>query len=84
MIDHCGDGRGEPGTHGFTITPDDNIELTDLARALYVGEAGNLAVTLFDGTVLTFVGVPAGTFLPIRVRKVRSTNTTASSILGLY
>jgi hypothetical protein len=37
-----------------------------------------------DGTALTFVGVPAGSFIPLQCRRVLSTGTTATSIVALY
>jgi hypothetical protein len=33
---------------------------------------------------VTFVAVPAGTVLPIRVSRVLSTSTTATSLINLY
>lgn len=70
---------------GAAVTPDDNANLAQTARALYVGGAGNLAVILDrDTSAITFLSVAAGTLLPIRARRVMSTNTTATSILALY
>ena len=51
--------------------------------ALYVGVVGNVKVDMKNGAALTFVAVPAGTVLKVRVVKVYSTGTTASSIVGL-
>lgn len=64
----------------FAVTPDDSTQIR--ASSLYVGVAGNVAVVTEDGSTVTFVGVPAGAILPIRCTKVRSTSTTASSIVG--
>lgn len=55
-------------------------------RALYVGGAGDVAVYMADNTTDTsvvFAGVPAGSILPIAVRRVLSTGTTATLIIGL-
>jgi hypothetical protein len=82
--DRSGDGSGEPAKGGFEVNPNNTTVFTEMPRALYVGGAGNLAVVMHDGTALTFTGVTAGSFLPIRVRQVKSTGTTASAILGLY
>lgn len=73
-----------PATGGEAVTPSDSADLTNESRGLYVGGAGNVAVTMKDGTPLTFVGVPAGSLLPIRVSRVKATNTTATSIVALY
>ena len=84
ISDLTGDGSGEPAKGGFAVGPDDGMVLTDLPRGLYVGEEGDVRVQMFDGTVLTFGNVPAGVFMPIRVRRIYRTGTTASRILGLY
>jgi hypothetical protein len=65
------------------ITPNDGTDLDEYSRAVYVGGAGDLTVMTVDNTVVTFFAVPAGAMLPIRVRRVRSTSTTATNILVL-
>jgi hypothetical protein len=69
---------------GIAITASDSTVLSPVLRALYVGGAGNVAVRMLDGSTQTFVGVAAGTVLPIQIDKVMATNTTASSMVGLY
>lgn len=74
-----------PARKAVAVTPHDTNPLTDVPKALYVGAAGNIACRLVDdGADVTFVGVTAGAILPIRVSHVRSTSTTASSIVALY
>lgn len=65
------------------IAPDDNANLDPLPHGLYVGVTGTLVVESMGGPLVTFVAVPAGTLLPIQVRKVKATGTSASSIVGL-
>jgi len=84
MADVTGDGIGSPAVYAFTVAPNDNVVFDHCPRALYVGGAGNVAVTLIHGDTVTFVGVSAGTFLPVRAKTVKSTGTTATFILGLY
>ena len=60
-----------------------NSDLAHPVRSLYVGGAGNVRVTTVNGQDVTFVGVQAGTILPISVKRVWSTSTTATSIVGL-
>lgn len=81
-----------PARRAFAITPGSSV-LANITKALYVGGAGNVRVLLHgDTTPVTFVGVPAGTTLPIRAKIVYATDTsvspqvstTATSILGLY
>lgn len=80
-------GLSEPAATAAAVTPNDSTDLTVNARGLYVGGAGNLVVLMAgessDAATVTFVGVAAGTVLPIRVRRV-TTSTTATSIVALY
>jgi hypothetical protein len=69
--------------HGAeVVTLSDTVEIP-VTRALYVGVGGDIAVTMADGQVVTFVGVPTGIILPIQVSKVMLA-TTATSLLALY
>ncbi|MGA1074959.1 MAG: spike base protein, RCAP_Rcc01079 family, partial [Ilumatobacteraceae bacterium] len=52
------------------VTPSDSTDLTTLARAIYVGGAGNVVAVQHDGPAGKFTGVPAGTVLPIAVRRI--------------
>ena len=76
-------GLESPAMHGFAVTPDDDADLPELTRALYVGSAGAVGVVLASGASVTFTGIAGGTLLPIRARRVRATATTAGSIVGL-
>ena len=68
----------------FAITPSDGTDLQEVVRGIYVGVAGNLAVMLLDGiTTVTFTAVPVGTNLPVRVKRVMATNTTAGGLMGM-
>lgn len=71
-----------PLTRGVSIVPDNSNELAFRPRAVWVGTAGALTVIL-GGNTITFVGVPAGTLLPIRPDLIRTTGTTAGNILIL-
>lgn len=74
----------DPGVSAFAITPHATDEVNPIPRALYVGVAGNLTVRLMnDSADVLFVGVPAGTVLPIRPQYVRASGTTAGSLVGL-
>lgn len=50
---------------------------------LYVGTGGNLAVITHGGDTVTFVGILAGTFVPVQVKRVL-TATTADDIIALW
>lgn len=54
---------------------------------LYIGGAGNISVTTIGGDTVLFSGVPAGTILPVQVRRINSTTggtTTATLINALW
>lgn len=55
-------------------------------RALFIGAAGNVKVTMVEGGDVTFQGLAAGTILPVQVIKVWSAGTTvtAGAVLALY
>lgn len=52
-------------------------------RGVYVGSGGDLVVTMASGASCTFVGVPTGTLLPIRIT-LMSSSSTAGSVVALY
>ena len=67
------------------VTPHDTDELDIVPRALYIGTTGDVAVVMADDetdTPIVFVGATG--ILPIMVKRVRATSTTASNILTLY
>jgi hypothetical protein len=52
--------------------------------ALYVGGTGDVSVDLTEGgTAVVFVGVPAGTILPVVGTRVNSTATTATNMVWM-
>lgn len=73
-----------PAEYAATVSPSDSVDLTKIARALYVGGSGDLNVDMPDGSTVLFTGVVGGTIMPIRVKRVRSTSTTATAIVALY
>ena len=78
------EGLTSPADNATAVTPSDSTDLAFNSRALYVGGAGNLVVTMAGGGDVTFTAVPAGSILPVRVTRVKSTSTTATAILNLY
>lgn len=51
--------------------------------SLYVGGAGAVKLTTLAGTDVTLSAVPVGTTLKIGCRRVWSTGTTATLVIGL-
>lgn len=76
-------GLDGPAIHGFDVTPNNDVDLPEITRALYIGTAGDVAVLLMSGSSITLTNVPGGTLLPLRVRRVRATDTSAAAIVGL-
>lgn len=67
------------------VTTSDTTIFVQPTRALYVGGAGNITVDMADGgPSVLFVGVQAGTVLPIQVTRIYATATTATNIVALY
>lgn len=74
-----------PATNAIEITPDDSNDLAQVTRAIYIGGSGNMVATLAeDSAAVTFVGLVAGSLLPLRVKRVKATDTTATNIVGVY
>ena len=60
------------------------IDSTETGACIYVGTAGNLCVTMLGGQKVILYNIPNGSFLPIQVKKVWATDTSASDILALF
>lgn len=71
------------GEKAVAVTPSDATVL-EASKGLYIGGSGNVAVTMKDGTSVTFTGISAGMIHPISVTKVKATGTTATNIVAVY
>ena len=72
-----------PADDAAVVAPDDATDLPNATRALYIGTAGDLKVTMAKGTVVTFPSHPAG-YASLRVKRVWATGTLAAGIRALY
>lgn len=73
-----------PNANFVAVTPSDTVDIAGgPARALYIGGAGNVVAINKSDVAVTFLGVPAGTILPISTKRVNATSTTATSIVAL-
>lgn len=77
-------GTMDPGSSAVVISKDDTTELACVSRAIFVGGAGNMSCLMADGTTCVFTGIVAGSVLPIRVRRVNSTNTSATNMVAIW
>lgn len=75
---------GQPYDDAAAITKSDTVDIPEgLTDAVYVGGAGIVAAVFQNGEVVNFTAV-AGEILPIRIKRVNSTTTTATLMVALY
>lgn len=83
-FEHVADGLTAPAEETFAISPNDNAELPQITKAIYVGEGGNVTLRASRSDIDTvFRNLPTGAILDVRVSAVRATGTTASNLIGL-
>jgi hypothetical protein len=76
-----------PARRAAAVTPSDSADLAIYAKALWIGGAGSVAIIPVgnaDGDSVVIAGCPAGALLPIQVRRVLTTGTTATAISALF
>ena len=66
------------------VTPDDNQDLAIIGAIIFVGGGGNLEVTTVSGDTVIYKNLPDAYTLPVQVRRVKETNTTATDIIAQY
>ena len=79
---------------GVNVTPSDATPVTPpqgdqnrSTRAIMIGGAGTVAVLMADGSgplTLTIPATACGLMLPIAVRYIKATGTTATNIVAFY
>ncbi|MEE4290062.1 MAG: hypothetical protein V2J14_11880 [Erythrobacter sp.] len=73
-----------PAAECFALAADDSADLARATKAIYVGTGGDIRLRALHSDIdVTLTGVPSGSILPIRVRALRVSGTTASNIVGL-
>lgn len=74
-----------PAMEAAAVTPSNDDDLPGgICRALYIGTGGNLAVDTYSNQNIAFTGVLGGTILPLQVKRVRVTGTSALNLVALY
>lgn len=72
-----------PSSYAVAITTSDATTYDPPLRALYVGGAGNVALTTRGGQTVTLTAPPVGTLIDwVLITKVMATNTTATLLVG--
>jgi hypothetical protein len=72
-----------PANDAVAVSKSDSVNFATMARALYVGGLGDVALVTAAGNVVVFTAVPAGTTIHMRCSRVNSTSTTATNIVAL-
>lgn len=72
-----------PALGASEVTPSDSVDLSAVAKALWVGSFGDVRLVTHDGATVTFENVPSGTVLPVSCNRVLATGTTATGIVAL-
>lgn len=86
-IGNSGSISGHGSGEGIVIVPNDDVDLARVTRGVYVGGIGDLTVEFANappGVAVLLSAVPVGTVLPIQVRRIHDTNTTATLIVALF
>lgn len=73
----------DPANGVFAVTPSDSVDLAKMTRAIRATTAGNIAIIGADGVACT-CAFAAGETRPIRAKRIKSTDTTATGIEGMY
>jgi hypothetical protein len=66
------------------VTPDDSTDLAITGAIIFVGTGGNLEVTTMSGDTVVYKNLPDAYTLPVQVKRVLATNTTADDIIAQY
>lgn len=72
-----------PATDLLPVTPDDALDLPQAALALYVETGGTVVLDTLSGDAPRSVTVGDRALLPVAVRRVRATGTTAAGLHAL-
>lgn len=82
-----GDAPDFQARRALAVTPSDSNNLSVIPKALWISGAGTLSVIAVDdgdaGTPVALGSLSVGTLVPLRVRRVRATGTTAT-VIALY
>lgn len=83
-FEHHGTGLESPGSFARAITPSDSLDLPDVPRAIFAGADGVVRVTMRGGGDPVSFAILSGAPLPIRVKKVWATGTTATGLVAVW
>lgn len=64
------------------VTPSDTVDL-DIISVLYVGVGGHVKVKTRQGNDVVFYNMNNGQFVPVQVKRVYATGTTATNLVSM-
>lgn len=76
-------GLDSPAAHDVDVTPSDSADMPHASRALYITTGGTIRYTTVGGNTVTRT-VPDNFILPLRVKRVWATGTSAADICCWY
>lgn len=74
----------------LAVTTSDTVDLREfsqngkLSSMIYVGGAGNVVAVMSDNSTVLFTAPPVGSVLPLAVRRINATSTTATVMVACY
>lgn len=68
--------RCEASPQWELYTASNSVDFARVSRAVYVKTAGDVAFVDEAGTAVIFPSIPAGTFVPVRAKRINATGTT--------
>ena len=78
----------KPAVHAFTITPSNTDYFADANDVQYVTKgimctvSGNIVAIFANDTAAVTVPILAGVLYPFSLKRINSTNTTATGLIG--
>jgi len=66
------------------ISPSNSVDLTVSGAVVFIGVGGDVEVTTVSGDTAVFKNLASGSILPVQVRRVWATGTTATDMVALY
>ena len=66
----------------FPIVPSDTIPIREPYRRIFVGGAGNVTAKNADGSVVTYVAPPIGSYINASYGIIMATGTTATNLVA--
>lgn len=70
------------GVGAFSVTPNDSTNFSQVARFLWVGNAGTVTLVTMKDETVQFANVNG--HLMVACKRVNATGTNATSIVGIY